>query len=129
MPPYQNLNLSFPPAEPVAQKKPFLSYVQPLPTLPATSEIHAPDLGRKKPSCIRAGWMCIGAGLCTFWLFGIGLVFFAIAIVLSVVAMCSDHVKDGFLILCAALGSQLIAVLLFYSMVAGMVSEILRSPL
>lgn len=125
MPGYDNLNLSLPPAVPVRQKKPLLSYVRPLPTPPAASEGDAPVPGRKKPSCIKAGWLCIGAGLCTFWLFGIGLVFFAVAMVLSVVAMCSDQVRDGFLILSAALVSQLIAVLLFSSMVAGMVAELL----
>jgi hypothetical protein len=72
------------------------------------------------PSSIKAGWICIGLGFLTFWT-GIGLVFFSVAMILSVVAMCSNRVGAGVAVLVSALGSLALCVVLFMTLMLGTV--------
>ena len=71
-------------------------------------------------SSIKAGWICIGLGFVTFWT-GIGLVFFSVAMILGVVAMCSNRVGAGVAVLVSALGSLAHCVVLFMTLVFGTV--------
>ena len=73
-----------------------------------------------KTSSIKAGWICIGLGFVTFWT-GIGLVFFSVAIILGVVAMCSNRVGAGVAVLVSAIGSLALCVVLFMTLVFGTV--------
>ena len=73
-----------------------------------------------KTSSIKAGWICIGLGFVTFWT-GIGLVFFSVAMILGVVAMCSNRVGAGVAVLVSALGSLALCVVLFMPLVFGTV--------
>lgn len=75
---------------------------------------------KQTPSSIKAGWICIGLGLLTFWT-GIGFVFFSVAMILGVVAMCSNHVGAGVAVLVSALGSLALCVVLFMTLVFGTV--------
>lgn len=74
----------------------------------------------QKTSSIKAGWICIGLGFVTFWT-GIGLVFFSVAIILGVVAMCSNRVGAGVAVLVSAIGSLALCVVLFMTLVFGTV--------
>lgn len=82
------------------------------PPLPATVN--------QKTSSIKAGWICIGLGFVTFWT-GIGLVFFSVAMILGVVAMCSNRVGAGVAVLVSAIGSLALCVVLFMTLVFGTV--------
>jgi hypothetical protein len=75
---------------------------------------------KQKTSSIKAGWICIGLGFVTFWT-GIGLVFFSVAMILGVVAMCSNRVGAGVAVLVSALGSLALCVVLFMTLVFGTV--------
>lgn len=72
----------------------------------------------QKTSSIKAGWICIGLGFVTFWT-GIGLVFFSVAMILGVVAMCSNRVGAGVAVLVSAIGSLALCVVLFMTLVFG----------
>lgn len=75
---------------------------------------------KQTPSSIKAGWICIGLGLLTFWT-GIGFVFFSVAMILGVVAMCRNHVGPGVAVLLSALGSLALCVVMFMTLVFGTV--------
>lgn len=72
-----------------------------------------------KSSAIKAGWICLGLGFLTFWIFGIGFFFFSVTMILSVVAMCTNHVKHGIILLVSALVSLVLCVLIFLTLILG----------
>lgn len=69
-----------------------------------------PPLAESRPrsSAVKAGWICVVAGLVTTPLFGFGFLLLSIAIVLAVVAMATNQIKEGFFILFASIASMLI---------------------
>jgi DNA uptake protein ComE-like DNA-binding protein len=58
-----------------------------------------------KSSAVKAGWICLILGILTFWFFGIGLVFFVATFILAIVAMCSNRVGQGVLLLICSVAS------------------------
>jgi hypothetical protein len=87
-----------------------------------------------KTSAAKAGWICIGLGILTFWT-GIGLMFFSVAIILGIVAMCTFQIREGIAILISAVGSVilifLLTVLIFgniFSAAAKAVEEYKATP-
>lgn len=61
---------------------------------------HAVDAGipEQRTTAIQAGWICFALGALTFWVFGIGMVFFSVALVLGVVAMVTHQVRRGLIL-------------------------------
>jgi hypothetical protein len=90
------------------------------PALPSLYPPHLPLSAKPKSSPVKAGWICIGVGFLTCWT-GIGLVFFSVAMILGVVAMCSNRVGAGIAILVSALGSLAVCVVLMMALAAGVV--------
>jgi hypothetical protein len=74
---------------------------------------------RPKSSAVIAGWICIGLGYLTFWIFGLGFLFFSVTMILSVVSMCTNRVRDGVLLLISALVSLVICGIIFVLLVLG----------
>lgn len=57
---------------------------------------------RKKPaltSALKAGWICFGLGLAVAWIFPPAFLFYSIALILAVVAMCMHQVNKGLALL------------------------------
>ena len=82
----------------------------------------APDTRTPATSAVLAGWICVGIGLLTAWLFPLAHVFFSIAIVLSVVAMATHQVRSGFLLLAGSLAGIVGCALVFLCGVAAVVA-------
>ncbi len=80
------------------------------PTLPVTAA--------SKSSTVKAGWICIALGFLTCWTL-IGLVFFSVAMILGVVAMCSNKVGPGIAILGSALCSLALCVFVMMGLAFG----------
>ena len=78
-----------------------------------------PAAAGPKNSAVRAGWICIALGFLTFWIFGLGMVFFSVAMVRSVVAMCKDCVQDGIILLVTSLASCVVCAILLMTVVVG----------
>lgn len=74
-----------------------------------------------KSSAVKAGWICLLLGFCTFWIFGFGFVFFSVTIILAVVAMCTNQVKQGILLLVSSFASIALCALIFFAVVVGTV--------
>ena len=90
------------------------------PALPSFYPPPLPVSAKPKSSAVKAGWICIGVGFLTCWTL-IGLAFFSVAMILGVVAMCSNRVGAGIAILVSALGSLAVCVVLMMTLVFGTV--------
>ncbi len=90
------------------------------PALPSFYPPPLPVSAKPKSSAVKAGWICIGVGFLTCWTL-IGLAFFSVAMILGVVAMCSNRVGAGIAILVSALGSLVVCVVLMMTVVFGTV--------
>jgi len=71
-------------------------------------------------SAVKAGWICLGLGACFFWT-GIGFVFFSVGIILGVVAMATNQVKRGLILLVSSLVSLALFALIFFALIVGTV--------
>jgi hypothetical protein len=83
------------------------------PALPVTASA--------KSSSVKAGWICLALGYLTFWVFGFGFLFFSVTIILSVVAMCTNQVKQGVILLVSSIASIGICMLIFFLIIVGTV--------
>jgi len=72
-----------------------------------------------KSSAVTAGWICLAIGFVTFWIFGLGFVFFGVAMICAVVAMCTNQVQRGLILLLSSLASLVICAMLFFVAIFG----------
>jgi DNA-binding phage protein len=70
-------------------------------------------------SAVKAGWICLGLGICTFWFFGIGFTFFSVTIILSIFAMCTNQVKEGVILLVSSLVTGAVCSAIFFFLILG----------
>src|SRR5438105_14233443 len=52
-----------------------------------------------KSSAVKAGWICLVLGFLTFWIFGFGFILFVVTFVLAIVAMSTNRVGQGIVLL------------------------------
>ncbi|MDQ6656319.1 MAG: hypothetical protein M3Y80_10960 [Verrucomicrobiota bacterium] len=70
-------------------------------------------------SALRAGWICFGLGLLMAWFFPFGHVFFSIAIITAIVAMCTHQVDRGLALLLASFVGVVVCAAIFITLVVG----------
>jgi hypothetical protein len=70
-------------------------------------------------SALKAGWICFGIGLSVAWFFPIGNLFFSVAIVTAVVAMCTHQVNRGLALLISSFCAIGLCAVLFFGLVLG----------
>jgi hypothetical protein len=73
-------------------------------------------------SALKAGWICFGLGLSIAWFFPIGNVFFTVAIVTAVVAMCTHEVNGGLALLISSFCGVGLCAVVFFTLVLGTVA-------
>ena len=78
----------------------------------------------KKSSAVTAGWICLILGFLTFWIFGLGFLFFGVTIVLAIVAMSTNQVRAGVALLIASIGSLAMCVFIFMLVIMGTIGAI-----
>ncbi len=86
------------------------------PPLPLTG---AAAVKRPVSSAVLAGWICIGIGVCTFWIFGLGFYLIGLGAVCGIVAMCTHQVKAGLVLLFGSIAAAGLCVVLMLVVVAG----------
>jgi len=59
-----------------------------------------------KSSVVKAGWICLIVGFLTFWIFGLGFVFFVATFILAIVAMSTNRLGQGIALLVSSIGSS-----------------------
>jgi hypothetical protein len=61
--------------------------------------------------------LAIGFG--TFWIFGLGFAFFSVAMICAVVAMCTNQVQRGLILLLSSFASLAICAVIFFVAIFG----------
>ncbi len=77
------------------------------------------DEGRPVSSALKAGWICFGLGLAISWFFPLGNVFFSIAVITAVVAMCTHQVNRGLILLLSSFCAIAVCAFVFIVLVVG----------
>jgi Tfp pilus assembly protein PilN len=70
-------------------------------------------------TALKAGWICFGLGLSISWFFPPGNVFFSVALVTAVVAMCTHQVNRGLALLLSSFLAIGLCAALFFGLVLG----------
>ncbi len=70
-------------------------------------------------SALKAGWICFGIGLALSWFFPLANVFFSIAIIGAIVAMCTHQVSRGLILLLSTLCALALCAFIFFVLVIG----------
>jgi Sec-independent protein translocase protein TatA len=79
----------------------------------------ASEVVRSMSSALKAGWICFGIGLAISWFFPFGHMFFSIAVITAVVAMCTHQVNRGLALLISSFVASGLCALIFFTLVLG----------
>lgn len=77
------------------------------------------DKAHPVSSALKAGWICCGLGLAVSWFFPFGNVFFSIAFITAVVAMCTHQVNRGLILLLSTFCATALCAFVFFALVVG----------
>jgi hypothetical protein len=81
------------------------------------------DEVRPLTSSLKAGWICFGLGLLMSWIFPLGNVFFSIAIITAIVAMCTHQVNRGLVLLISSFFGIGVSFLIFFTLIVGVAGK------
>lgn len=70
-------------------------------------------------TALKAGWICFGLGLSISWFFPPGNLFFSVALITAVVAMCTHQVNRGLALLLSSFVAIGLCAMLFFGLVLG----------
>jgi hypothetical protein len=73
-------------------------------------------------SALKAGWICFGLGLAISWFFPLGNVFFSVALITAVVAMCTHQVNRGLALLISSFCGMVLCAVMFFALALGAVA-------
>src|SRR5438270_8879382 len=79
-----------------------------------------------KSSAVKAGWICLVLGFLTFWIFGFGFIFFAATFILAIVAMSTNRVGQGIVLLVSSLGSIIVCVIISLALLSSAFTAALK---
>src|SRR5438876_4810643 len=79
-----------------------------------------------RSSAVKAGWICLILGFLTFWIFGFGFVFFAATFILAIVAMCTNRVGQGIVLLVSSVGSIIVCVIISLALLSSAFTAALK---
>ena len=97
-----------------------ISASQPDPTLQVAKPPPA------KSSAVKAGWICLILGFLTFWIFGLGFVFFIATFILAVVAMSTNRLGQGIALLVSSVGSSILCVIISLALLSSAFTAALK---
>src|SRR2546430_8011043 len=97
-----------------------ISASQPDPTLQVAKPSPA------KSSAVKAGWICLILGFLTFWIFGFGFIFFAATFILAIVAMCTNRVGQGIVLLVSSVGSSIVCAIISLALLSSAFTAALK---
>ena len=93
-------------------------------TDPAAPQVSKPVPA--KSSAVKAGWICLVLGFLTFWIFGFGFIFFAATFILAIVAMCTNRVGQGIVLLVSSVGSSIVCVIISLALLSSAFTAALK---
>src|SRR6266536_1105068 len=89
----------------------------------------APQLAKSvtaKSSAVRAGWICLVLGFLTFWIFGLGFVFFVATFILAIIAMSTNRLGQGIALLVSSVGSSILCVIVSLALLSSAFTAALK---
>ncbi len=89
----------------------------------------APQLAKSvtaKSSAVRAGWICLVLGFLTFWIFGLGFVFFVATFILAIIAMSTNRLGQGIALLVSSVGSSVLCVIISLALLSSAFTAALK---
>jgi hypothetical protein len=93
-------------------------------TDPAAPQVANPVTA--KSSAVKAGWICLVLGFLTFWIFGFGFVFFVATFVLAIVAMSTNRVGQGVVLLVSSVGSSIVCAIISLALLSSAFTAALK---
>lgn len=92
---------------PVQRSAAAAAAVAPLPLRQSSAGLRLPDAvfaldDREKPSLtssLKAGWICFGFGVAVAWIFPPAYLFYSVAVIMAIVAMCTHQVSRGLILM------------------------------
>ena len=79
-----------------------------------------------KSSAVKAGWICLVLGFLTFWIFGFGFIFFAATFILAIVAMSTNRVGQGIVLLVSSVGSSIVCAIISLALLSNAFTAALK---
>ena len=79
-----------------------------------------------KSSAVKAGWICLILGFLTFWIFGLGFIFFVATFVLAIVAMSTNRVGQGIVLLVSSVGSSFVCAIIALGLISSAFTAALK---
>jgi len=79
-----------------------------------------------KSSAVKAGWICLILGFLTFWIFGLGFVFFVATFILAIVAMSTNRLGQGIALLVSSVGSSILCVIISLALLSSAFTAALK---
>src|SRR5205823_14154850 len=77
-------------------------------------------------SAVKAGWICLVLGFLTFWIFGFGFIFFAATFILAIVAMCTNRIGQGIVLLVSSVGSSIVCAIISLALLSSAFTAALK---
>lgn len=78
---------------------------------------------QKADTTLEAGWICCGLGVLTFWIYGIGMIFFLPAFFLGAYQMATNRIKTGLPLMIGTFVIILVCSKILDSMLASFVED------
>jgi hypothetical protein len=91
---------------------------------PSTLQVAKPP--PTKSSAVKAGWICLILGFLTFWIFGLGFVFFVATFILAIVAMSTNRLGQGIALLVSSVGSSILCVIISLALLSSAFTAALK---
>ena len=79
-----------------------------------------------KSSAVKAGWICLVLGFLTVWIFGFGFILFVVTFVLAIVAMSTNRVGQGIVLLVSSVGSIIVCVIISLALLSSAFTAALK---
>ena len=77
-------------------------------------------------SAVKAGWICLILGFLTFWIVGLGFVFFVATVILAIVAMSTNRLGQGIALLVSSVGSSILCVIISLALLSSAFTAALK---
>jgi DNA uptake protein ComE-like DNA-binding protein len=93
---------------------------------PDPGTLQVPKPPPAKSSAVKAGWICLILGFLTFWIFGLGFVFFVATFILAIVAMSTNRLGHGIALLVSSVGSSILCVIISLALLSSAFTAALK---
>ncbi len=102
--------------------------VQVVPNHPKAAEpFHTDERGKPSlTSSLKAGWICFGLGVAIAWIFPPAFLFYSVALIMAIVAMCTHQVSRGLILLLSSFVAMGTSAFLSFMLAVGIFAAAMK---